>query len=293
MKYLYYPGCSQKATAKGYEDSLHAVLPDLGLELQEMEDWNCCGSTPILSTNKVLALALSARNMALAEKTGLDLVTHCPSCWLSLYRINKVLHDGGPYADKIRESLAAAGLTYSGKTKVLHLLDLFVNVLGVDKIKAKASTPLTGLKVAPYYGCQIVRPYAEGDSADNPQNMEKIITAIGATPVEFAYKTTCCGATLVATREKVGSQMSADILRSIKAAGADVVVTPCSLCQVTLEAAGLKSKKMLGEKYRIPILTLTQLMGLAMGKSVKQLGINRQLFSPRSSIGRLERRPAA
>jgi heterodisulfide reductase subunit B2 len=292
MKYLYYPGCSQKATAKGYEESLLAVCPEFGIELEEMDDWNCCGTTAVISVNKVLALSLAARNLALAESKGLTVVTPCPSCWLSLSKVNKLFHENGPLAEKVKEALAAGGLAYNGTVKVRHLLELLVNEVGPEKIKEKAGAPLTGVKIAPYYGCQLVRPYAEGDSADNPQNLEKLIQAVGGTVADFAMRTNCCGGTLVATREEMGNKMSSDVLRSIHSSGANLIVTPCSLCQTTVEAVQRHSKKLIGEKVCIPVLTITQLIGLAMGKTSEALALDR-LLTPKACLKKLREQPAA
>ncbi|HOX45510.1 MAG TPA: CoB--CoM heterodisulfide reductase iron-sulfur subunit B family protein [Myxococcota bacterium] len=284
-KYLYYPGCSQKATSRAYEEALLAIAADLGLELQEVEDWNCCGTTPVMAVNKVLALSLAARNLALAEAQGqgelTELVTPCPSCWLALHKAQHALADDEEIAGKVRASLEAGGYSYKGTIRPRHLLEVLVNEVGVEAIQQKAGKPLQGLKVAPYYGCQVLRPYAQGDDAEHPQNLEKIIRATGAEVAEFPLQSACCGGTLVATRPEVGYQMSADILRAIERSGANLVVTPCNLCQATLEIVQRKTPKFLGHKTKLPILAVTQLIGLAMGKSVKELGLQRSLNAKR------------
>lgn len=296
-KYLYYPGCSQKATSRAYEESLVSIAGDLGLELVELEDWNCCGTTTVMSVNKVLALSLAARNLALAEaqaeKAGTtELVTPCPSCWLSLYKAQHELADGGEVGQKVRAALEAGGYTYQGKIKPRHLLEVLVNEVGPEVIQEKAGRPLQGLKVAPYYGCQVLRPYTVGDDQDHPQNLEKIIRATGAEVAEFPLQAACCGGTLVATRPEIGYQMSADILRAIERSGADLVVTPCNLCQVTLEVVQRKTPKFLGHKTKLPILAVTQLIGLAMGKPMKELGLQRSL-NARRCMRRMGRETAA
>jgi heterodisulfide reductase subunit B len=293
MKALYYPGCSQKATAKGYEESLLCIAPDLGLELVEMEDWNCCGTTTVMAVNKVLALSLAARNLALAEATGLDtLITPCPSCWLSLHKANEVLKQDGQVADKVRQALDAGGFKVKGTLKILHLLDVLIHDIGVAAIQARVTKPLKGLRVAPYYGCQVIRPYAQRDDAGNPNNLEALIGAVGGTVADFALRTACCGGTLVATREGVGNKMAADVLRSIHGAKADLVVTPCSLCQTTIEMVQRKSKKLLGEKISIPVITVTQLIGMGLGKDRKAIALQRSL-APRKTWRRIEERPTA
>ncbi|MBW2702334.1 MAG: CoB--CoM heterodisulfide reductase iron-sulfur subunit B family protein [Deltaproteobacteria bacterium] len=293
MKFLYYPGCSQKATARGYEESLLAICPELGIELEELPDWNCCGTTTTLSVNKVLALSLAARNLALAEGQDLDLVTPCPSCFLSMAKVNEVLAAGDDLATKVHEALAAGGYSYKGTVKIRHLLEVLVSEVGIELIKERTSKPLAGLKVAPYYGCQVVRPYSlAGDEPDDPESMEKIIEATGATVAPFAQRTACCGGTLVATRPSVGQAMGAEILKGIAYAEADLVVTPCNLCQVTMENYMRKSRKLLGDKLRLPIVTVTQLIGMAMGKEFKALGINRAM-APKACLRQINERIAA
>jgi heterodisulfide reductase subunit B len=281
--YLYYPGCSQKATARGYEESLLAVASTLGIELKEIPDWNCCGATAVIAVNKVLSQALAARNLALAEPLGQTVVTPCPSCSLCLNKANHVLEEGGPLAEKVTSALEAGGLSYRGKVRVRHLLDVLINDVGTEEIKSKVKSPLAGVRIAPYYGCQIVRPMCEGDSADAPQNLEQLIGAVGGEPASFPLATACCGGALAVTRADVGQKMCTDILRSIKAAEAQLVVTPCSLCQVTLDMAQTRSKKLLGERMRLPIVTPSQLIGLALGLTPKQLGLNR-LLTPKKCL---------
>ncbi|MBN2494065.1 MAG: CoB--CoM heterodisulfide reductase iron-sulfur subunit B family protein [Deltaproteobacteria bacterium] len=284
MKALYYPGCSQKATARGYEESLLAICPEIGLELEELDDWNCCGTTTVVAVNKVLALSLSARNLVLAERRGRVLVTPCPSCWLSLTKAHNLLTDpdGGELARQVRESLAAGGYEYKGTVEIRHLLELLVDEVGPERIQQRAGRPLAGLKVAPYYGCQVVRPYAAGgDDPDDPQHLETLIRATGADVADFALRSSCCGGILVATRPEVCYRMSGEILDAIRRAEANLIVTPCNLCQVTLETVQRKTRKLLGEKMRLPILNITQLVGMAMGIDFDTLGIDRCLVPKR------------
>ena len=291
MKCLYYPGCSQKATARCYEEALLQVAPRLGLELTEIDDWNCCGASLVPAVNQVLALSLAARNLALAERAGGDLViTPCPSCNLNLNKAHEVLTHGGPLADQVREALAAGGLSYNGGVQTRHLLEVLVAGAGLESIRAAVQKPLAGVKIAPYYGCQLVRPYAHGDDQGNPQNMERVITALGGEVAPFALRTACCGGALVATRPDVGDKLCSDVLASIRAAGATAIVTPCSLCQVTLEMAQRKHRR---EAAVLPTLNLGQLVGLALGVDPDDLGMNR-LLAPRACVRALaEARPVA
>ena len=277
-EYLYFPGCSQRATAKGYDESFLAIAPRLGVTLKELPDWSCCGTGMALSVNKTLSLTLAARNLAIAEQVGTTVVTPCPSCSLTLGKAAHVLQDGGPVADNVHSCLAAGGMKYAGGVKVRHLMEVIVNDVGTDKLRAETKRPLTGKRVAPYYGCQVVRPVADGDDADDPQNLEKIIGALGASAADFPLKTACCGGALAVTRPEVGQQMCLDLLKSIKAAKADIIVTPCPLCQVTLEMAQRQHQKTLGDEAMVPVMNLTQLIGVAFGLSERELGLTRALM---------------
>jgi len=277
MKYLYYPGCSAKGTGRAYEEALLNVCRKLGVELEEIEDWNCCGATSVIAVNKVLAFTLSARNLALAEPKGKELVTPCPSCWLYLTKVNKVFHEGGAFADKVKQALAAGGLAYKGTVGVRNLPDFFVNVVGLEALKKAVTNPLEGHRVAAYYGCQIVRPYSENDDAYNPMNIEKIIEALGGEAAPFEGKTACCSGALMATRKDDGVRMSRDILRNIKRASPNVVVTPCPLCQLNLELAEFDEMQPWKETD-LPVLNLAQLVGLALGLSPKELGLSRSIL---------------
>jgi heterodisulfide reductase subunit B2 len=275
--YLYYPGCSAKATSRAYEEALRAIAPRLGIELEEVPDWNCCGASMVVAVNKVLALTLAARNLALAEPQQKTVMTPCPSCNLSMAKANHVLHEGGPLAEKVQTALEAGGLHYGGSVQVRHLLDVLANDVGIEKIKAATLKPLTGIKVAPYYGCQLIRPHAPGDDENDPQNLERIIAAIGGAPAAFPLRMTCCGGTLAITRPEAGQTLCTNIFRSIYAAGADAVVTPCGLCQTTLEVAQEQAGRDLGVTTNLPIFNLPQLVGQALGLEAKVLGLQRSL----------------
>jgi heterodisulfide reductase subunit B2 len=273
MKYLYYPGCSQKATSRFYETAFLAVCGKLGVELTEIDDWNCCGATMAISCNKVLSLALAARNLSKAEAAGLPVVTPCPSCWLAFHKANDAIGEAGPLAAKVADALAAGDVRYGGGTEVRHALDFFVNVVGLDAIRAKVTAPLKGLRIAPYYGCQVIRPYAVGDDGANPQNLEKLIGVLGGQPADFPYRTACCGSSLMVSKKEIAETMSLRILKGIGDAGADAIVTPCGLCQTNLELAEGASRAVFGKKIAIPVLNLAQLIGLALGIPARDLGV--------------------
>ncbi len=275
MKYSYFPGCSLKGLGRAYEESLLPVMKCLGIELQELEDWNCCGATAYMSVEEQEACVLAARNLAIAERNGgLDLLTPCSACYLVLNKTKHNIEDFPQMREVVHRALETAHLSYCGKTAVRHPLDVLFHDVGVDAIKQKVVRPLTGLKVAPYYGCQVVRPYATFDEAWNPTTMDKILAALGAEIVHFPLKTKCCGASLTGTVPEAGLRMSYILLKEAVRRGADVISTICPLCQFNLDAYHDQIAKRWGEA-RIPTVYFTQLMGLAFGLEPRELGLQR------------------
>ncbi|MCX7020930.1 MAG: CoB--CoM heterodisulfide reductase iron-sulfur subunit B family protein [bacterium] len=271
-KYTYYPGCSQTRTSRAYDASVRGVAGKLGVELVELEDWNCCGASNYIAIDARKAFMLSARNLALAEKTGRrDLVTCCSGCYVILAKSKKYIKQNPKLHADIDEALATAGLTFSGDINVRHILDVLVNDVGGERIRAAVTHPLAGLKVAPYYGCQIGRPYGEFDDEEWPHSLDDLVTWTGAEPVNFPLKAKCCGGILMTTQPEVGRTLVGKLLKNAKDAGADCIVTACSLCHVTLESYQKKVSRHLGEDVNIPVLYFTQLLGRALGLTPKEL----------------------
>ena len=275
MKYAYFPGCSLKGLGRAYEESLLPVMERLGVEMVELDDWNCCGATAYMSVDERKACILAARNLALAEKTGpLDLVTPCSACYLVLNKTKHYLEESPEINACVQNALETAGLRYSGKTLVRHPLDILVNDVGLDVIREKVVRPLKGLKVAPYYGCQVVRPYATFDDAWNPTTMDRLLTTLGAEVVPYPLKTKCCGGSLTGTLPETGLRLTYILLKEAVRRGADVIATICPLCQFNLDAYHDQLARQWGP-VPIPTVYFTQLMGLAFGLPESQLGLNR------------------
>ncbi len=275
MKYSYFPGCSLKGTGRAYEESLIPVMKSLGAELEELDDWNCCGATAYMAVDEVKACVMASRNLAIAEKAGNpEVLAPCSACYLVLNKTKHYLHDSPPVAHVVNQALKTANLTYSGNTPVRHPLDIIVNDIGLETIKKKVKIPLKGLKVAPYYGCQMVRPYATFDDQYNPTSMDRLFQALGAEVVRFPLKTRCCGGSLTGTLPEPGLLCTYIILKEAIKRGADVVATVCPLCQFNLDAYHdqIAAK---WEPTRIPTVYFTQLMGLAFGMDPVQLGLQR------------------
>ncbi len=275
MKYAYFPGCSLKGLGKAYEESLLPVMERLGVELVELDDWNCCGATAYMSVDESKACILASRNLALAEKTGSrDLVTPCSACYLVLNKTKHYLKDSPEIRESVQRALDTAGLQYSGAMPVRHPLDILVNDVGLDVIREKVVRPLTGLKVAPYYGCQVVRPYATFDDAWNPTTMDRLLATLGAEVVPYPLKTKCCGGSLTGTLPDTGLRLTYILLKEAVRRGADVIATICPLCQFNLDAYHDQIARQWGP-VPIPTVYFTQLMGLAFGLPESQLGLNR------------------
>jgi len=277
MKYQYYPGCSLEGTALEYNISTQALMKAVGAELYEIDDWTCCGASAAESISYLLSLALPARNLALAEKMdGVnDILVPCSACYLNLKKVEEKIKKDTDLLKKINAVLSEDQLELHGKVRVRHLLDVLVNDLGPGTIKPMVKKIFTDLKVAPYYGCQCLRPYAVFDDPEDPRSMEPLIEAIGATVYPWQMGGKCCGASHMNTEMEVGLELVHAILHSAK--GADAIVTVCPMCQMNLEAYQQKISKKYHEDLSITILYLPQLLGLAIGLSEKDLRLDLNL----------------
>jgi heterodisulfide reductase subunit B len=277
--YIYYPGCSAEATAIPLGISVPPVAKELDIELAELEDWNCCGSTPYHSVNKLEAGAMAARNLALAEKTGLDLVTPCSNCYVVLQSVNNYMKELPRYREQIGEALGAANLTYSGGVKVRHLAEVLYTDITPEVIASKVKKPLKGLKVGAYYGCQLVRPNGF-DDPESPHSLDELVTSLGAEAVDWEMKARCCGSSLVMPEQEVALGLVNKILRNAEAHGAQCLITPCPLCQINLDAYQSAVNSQFKTKYNLPVLFVTQLIGVALGIPAKELALSKNIVSP-------------
>lgn len=286
--YAYYPGCSLGATAAAYEMSTRLVAERLGLVLQEIDDWNCCGATEYFSLNSIPAYSLVARNLSLATEQGVpDLVAPCSACFLNLHKTDKYM---GQYADlkaKVNQALAAGGLHYEpGTLHVRHLLDVIVEDVGYEALAKQVQKPLKGLRVAPYYGCLIVRP----DSDYNPEyptHLDQLLRALGATVVDFPLKTHCCGGHMTQISEDTAYELIRRIVANAADYKADAIVTICPMCQLNLDAYQPQVNHKFNTAYNLPVLFFTQMIGLAMGFGTDELGIGREIVSANEALRRI------
>jgi heterodisulfide reductase subunit B len=275
-QYAYYPGCSLESLAKSYDVSTKEVALALDLELKEIEDWNCCGATAYFPVDELLAYTLVARNLAIAEKTGLtDFVAPCSACFKNAYFTNAYLKQDSDLADHINFALEEDNLHVDGNLNVRHLIEVFIDDVGLERIKEKSTHPLEGLRVAPYYGCQLLRPRRGSENVETPMFFEDLLTAIGAEPIEYASKTRCCGGSLIITNRHAALDMVRILLEDAINSGANVIATTCPMCHVNLEVYQAQVNQEFGTDLSIPIIYFTQLMGMALGLKPKQLGIDK------------------
>jgi heterodisulfide reductase subunit B len=287
-RYTYYPGCSAKGVGRAYEESLLAVFEHLGAGLDELEDWNCCGATAWASVDEDQAFALAARNLALTEDRSpgggpIDLVAACTGCYRALVKAEHALGEPGPTAAKVGGALASIGLDYEGRARIRHPLDILVNEIGLDAIASAVVRPLTGLRVASYYGCLLVRPFSTFDDQWNPTSMDRLVAAIGAEPIDWPLKTRCCGGScycggpVIGVMPEATMQLSHALIREAKARDADLIVTVCPLCQFNLEGFQDRMTRKFGHPHDMSVAFISQLVGVALGIDDQALGIHRLL----------------
>jgi len=295
VRYAYFPGCSIHGSSKEYEMSAKAVNKYLDVELVEIPDWNCCGAIDaVYAYNPLLSISLSTRNLALAENMKMDVVTLCSACFFTLSRANTMLRENQDMKGKIDKVINDAGLKYGGEVRVRHYMDILANDVGFDQIRQHVKVPLKGLKVAPYYGCLIVRPSSirKFDDPEHPTSMDKAIRAVGAEVASYPDKTRCCGASLAITDDEVMMEMTKMPLLTAKNVQADCIVTPCPMCHFNLDAKQRDIEKHFDIEIGLPILFISQLIGLAFGLPPKELGLNRNVVSPNRLLEKLKTSPA-
>ncbi len=268
MRYLFYPGCSMEGSALEYKTSMLAVLQAIGAEIKELDDWTCCGASVAPVMSDLLGLALPARNLALAEQqsrragNGMEMLIGCSACYTNFRRT--ILSAANPATlTKINQALEVENLTFRNTIQARHLLDVLANDVDSQAIADHVKRPLTGLHVAPYYGCQTVRPYSPYDDGQHPTSMTHILEALGAQVHHHSHEAICCGTALLTTKPEVGLKMVGEILQA--AGSADCIATVCPMCHMNLDSYQHKASQVLGEPLKVPVLFLPQLIGLAFG----------------------------
>ncbi|MBS1706294.1 MAG: CoB--CoM heterodisulfide reductase iron-sulfur subunit B family protein [Armatimonadetes bacterium] len=275
MKYAYYPGCSLKSSGRAYEESFLAVCKILGLEMEELDNWNCCGATSFMSIEQGPAYTCSVRNLALAEKKNMDLVAPCGGCYGVLLKADHYYADYPAVRNSVDKGLAAEGLQYRRQIQIRHPMELLTHDPGLKAIRSLVKRPLKGLRVASYYGCRFLRPVAPFDDMRHPQTMDSLMKTVGARIADYASRGRCCGGALAGSIPKMAQELTYRLIKDAQKAEADVIVTGCPLCQFNLDAFQDEIIASHPDVKPIPVFFFTQLLGLALGAEPEELGIQR------------------
>ena len=278
MKFSYFPGCTGHSTSMEYGLSTQAVFKTLGVELVEIDDWNCCGAAATHSINHLLSLCLPARNISKAQSSQAgSLVVPCAGCFNMLKRAEHALKNDEAKRKEIEETV---GFTYQPSLEILALMDVMLNRIGLEKVQEKLKRPLKGLKAACYYGCALVRhpKVTQLDDPENPQYLDRLIKSLGAEPVEWSYKIDCCGADLALTYGDIVKKLVGKIVAMAKEAGAQCIVTSCGLCQANLE---------MRQEIGLPIFYFTELMGVAFDIDGRDKWWSKHMISPKGLLKEL------
>ncbi len=300
--YLFYPGCSMQRSARPYLDSLRAIQADLDLQLTEVEDWNCCGATEYGTVHRWASYALIGRNLALGQqqaspplrhprKNGSPtLVAGCSACYLNLSKTDYYMRTNAEVRGMVNDALAAGGLRYDpGALRVRHLLDVIYHDIGLDAIRARVVRPLTGLRVAPYYGCMLPRPDFDQRVSDHeyPLTLDRLLTALGATVVDFPLKTHCCSGHMTQISPPVAYELIRRLVDGAVRVRADLMATLCPMCQLNLDAFQADMNAHFKTHYHMPVIYFTQLMGLAFGHEPVDLGLGKEFVDARPALSRI------
>lgn len=286
LKYALFMGCTPDGATPELRVSLEAVVKKLGIELVELKEATCCGATHLQDFDDFLALTLNARNLAYAEKLGLDLITVCNTCQLVLSTAAERLNTNPELLAKVNEKLAQAGLKYNGTTRVRHFLYVLRDDLGFENIPV--TKPLEGKAIAPFYGCHNIRPSklanacnGKEESAYVPRSLDDLIEVLGGSSVQYAHKNKCCGFHVELQAPDTSFKLTGNAMSDAKDSGAEMVVTPCPLCHLSMDVQQKNAQKAVGQEIKLPVLHLPQLVGLAIGIPPSELGIKHHIVQPK------------
>lgn len=295
MKYAYYPGCSLECNAAAYDWSVRAVAEVFGLQLPEIDDWNCCGATEYFSQDELTACAVIARNLALVDPQLDQVVAPCAACYLNLKKVDRLMAEDAKMGDLINQALAAGGLHYTpGRLQVRHFLEVLYSDVGEERIRQKVVRPLTGLRVAPYYGCQWVRPFKEVDNPEYPMKMDELLSWVGAEVIDYPVKAHCCGGHMTQISEPQAFELIRRLLYSAEEYKADLIACMCPMCQLNLDAYQSRVNSFFNTHFKIPIVYFTQVVGLALGLDMQRLGFGKEIVAARPVLeAKLQPQPAA
>ncbi len=283
-EYSFYPGCSSQkaASASNYTTSVNTMCKELDIQLNEIPDWNCCAaSIGYAEGGELPRLALSARNMALSEEAhpDQDIVATCAACWLATKETQERLHNDSGLMEETNQALAEAGLKVKADQNVRHMVEVLIEDFGYDELGKHVKKPLNDIKIAGYVGCQTNRPFGiDGESFENPKYLDKLVETMGAEPVEnYDKKVSCCGGALAFSEPEKSQALIKDIIEAAYDGGADMIVTPCPVCQLNVEVYQPDINKKYGTKFNIPVVYYSALMSVAYGSTAREAGLDGQI----------------
>jgi len=282
MQVGYYPGCSLESTAKEFDLSIRAILGEMDISLKEIPDWNCCGASPAHYLNEELAKALPYRNLVMAEAAGLErVVSPCPACYSHLRHVHEEVEKEPRLLERLQKM---TGKGYHKSVQSKHLLDFIKEDIGYDRLKHSMKATLNKLKVVSYYGCLTRLPGVKLDDVENPVLMDEVVEVLGGEALNWSHKTECCGASLSVTRTEIALRLVKAILETAQERGADCIAVVCPLCQSNLDTRQNDINKAYGTSYHLPILYLSQLIGLTQRLGYAALGLDRLIISPKALL---------
>jgi succinate dehydrogenase / fumarate reductase, cytochrome b subunit len=289
MKIAYYPGCLAQESAKELDMATRWVCRSLGIELVEFPNFSCCGSGFIDEANEVLNIAINARNLAIAEKAGLDMLTICSTCQ-GMLTLAKVRMQDPKVKARVDAALKPLGIEYKGTVQVKHLLKVLTEDIGLAAVKAKVRRPLTGMKVGAFYGCHLLRPADEmqSESGEEPHSFEDLLATVGATPVDYRGRVMCCGFPILFVKPKTANNIAGRQILDAKSHGADAMATPCPLCHTSLDAYQNQAGKQVDAHLDMPVFHLPQVVALAFGATPEELGLSRHLIRTDAAIAKVQ-----
>lgn len=292
MKLGYYPGCSADGSGVEYGLSTRRSAEIFGVDLVELEDWSCCGATSAHNTDKMLSLALPARNLAIAEQAGLNtILAPCAAC----YNRHRTSEHAIQHQAEMKESIAhIIDMPLQGNTTTISVLEWLDGDIGIEKIKAGVTNPLKGMKAACYYGCLLVRPaeHTGYDDPEDPRSMDRVVEALGARAVDWSHKTECCGAAIATSRPEIGATMIYEIIRAARDAGAECLITACPLCMLNLDMRQAAAAQRFKTSLAMPVYYVTELLAIACGTSTSEVGIHRHFVEARHYLQSLPEKAA-
>jgi heterodisulfide reductase subunit B2 len=285
VKYAYYPGCSLECTAAAYDISVRAVADLFHIDLREVEDWNCCGATEYFSQDELTACSVIARNLALVDSKLDQLIAPCAACFVNLKKTDRLMATDPHMEGLINEALSAGGLHYKpGRVRIRHMLEVLHSDVGEAEVRKMVVRPLTGLRVAPYYGCVWVRPIADVDNTEYPMKMDELFKWLGAEVVDYPVKAHCCGGHMTQISEPQAFELIRRLLQSAMDYDSDLILCMCPMCQLNLDAYQSRVNGHFGTHFDVPIIFFTQLMGIAFGLTPDKLGFGKELIAAQPVI---------